>query len=90
MRDKQHNLYLSVKQRCGGAGAECLCWGIVGLPASTALVVPAALETWGQLCQRPGDGVEGQEEWEGKQVGGSWKVAGLSLVSFVVAWGVCV
>lgn len=28
----------------------------------------------------------GREE----QVGGSWKVAGLSLVSFLVAWGVCV
>lgn len=59
-------MYLSVKQKRGSAGAECLSRGIVGLPASTALVVPAALEKSLQLCQRTGDGVEGQEEWEGK------------------------
>lgn len=65
MWDKQHNLYLSAKQK--RAGAECLSWGIVGLPASTALVAPNALITQGLLCGGTVNAMKGQNEWERKQ-----------------------
>lgn len=49
------------------AGAECLSWAIVGLPASTVLVAPNALVTQALLCEGAVNAMKGQNEREKKQ-----------------------